>query len=74
MIRYAVPQQCIFCGTTGRVGLEARVRHGGVALCWCCQACDREWPVRQDELLPERRLGPSDRRRVTRRDRRLCQD
>ena len=74
MNRYAVPQRCVICGTPGRVELEARVRQGAVALCWCCQACDREWPVRQDDLLAERRLGLRDRRRVTRRDRRISRD
>jgi hypothetical protein len=68
--RYRVPMQCAFCGTVGKVSLTARTPGGGVAMRWYCEACEREWPVRQEEQLPERRRSLTDRRRASRTDRR----
>ncbi|HWK09572.1 MAG TPA: hypothetical protein VNR64_05955 [Vicinamibacterales bacterium] len=70
MTRYLVPTQCTFCGRSGHVAVAARTRDGRVGLCWHCGDCDGEWPVKQDEQLPERRSGVADRRRRSRRDRR----
>ena len=70
MTRYRVPMHCAFCGTVGKVSLTARTPGGGVAMRWYCEACEREWPVRRDQQLPERRRGLTDRRRASRTDRR----
>ena len=70
MSRYRVPMHCAFCGNVGKVSLTARTPNGGVAMRWNCEACEREWPVRHEEQLPERRRGLSDRRHASRTDRR----
>ena len=70
MVRYVVPEQCIFCGTAGQVALTARTHGGAVAICWHCVACGRDWPVKPTEQLDERHSGRRDRRRYSRADRR----
>jgi hypothetical protein len=70
MIRYLVPEQCIYCGTAGQVTLTARTPRGAVAICWHCEECHGMWPIKQSEQLDERRSAPGDRRRLTRADRR----
>ena len=70
MARYAVPEQCIFCKSAGRVAMTAKTRGGDVVICWYCRDCDRDWPAKHQEQLEERRTGPADRRRLTRADRR----
>ena len=70
MTRYAVPAQCIFCGNSGRVVSTARTTGGRVVMCWNCEDCGREWPIKHQERLEERRNGAADRRRYSRADRR----
>jgi len=70
MIRRAVPEQCIFCGTAGQVAASARTVGGAVVICWRCAACNRDWPAPLDEAVQERRTAGQDRRRHSRTDRR----
>lgn len=70
MIRYVVPEQCMFCGTAGHLALTARTPGGAVVICWHCGHCRRDWPVKHDERLEEQRSGLADRRRTSRADRR----
>jgi hypothetical protein len=77
MSRRTLPNQCDYCGSIGYVALNVSTRGGRVALWWHCRACEGEWPTNYDELEEgradpaDRRSGPADRRRCTRRDRRL---
>jgi hypothetical protein len=68
-LRLRVPDQCTFCMTPGRVRPEQTITGSTVVLKWSCEACERDWPVHDDELS-ERRQGPPDRRRKSRSDRR----
>ena len=70
MSRYRVPTHCAFCETAGTVSLTARTPGGAVAIRLNCRRCKREWPVRPEEQIPERRSGLTDRRRASRADRR----
>jgi len=65
-----VPQQCSYCGTTGKIVLETTVKGRMVVLKWCCESCAEEWAVTPEEEQIDRRLGPMDRRAKKRNDRR----
>jgi hypothetical protein len=70
-VRFRVPARCKLCGAAGTVVAETTIARGSVRLTWCCRACENEWPItRGEQELVERRDGKSDRRRVTRNDRR----
>ena len=70
-IRSSIPPRCLFCEAVGTVTLESRVRGNAVVICSCCRECGRDWPVKPHDRQPgDRRIGPADRRRKTRADRR----
>jgi hypothetical protein len=70
-LRIRLPETCPKCGVLGRVRPENTIQGGTVTLTWCCHACTYEWPIADAEReLPERRTGQTDRRRLTRDDRR----
>ena len=54
----------------GKVVLETAVKGKMAVLQWCCESCDKEWPVSPDEEQIDRRNGPGDRRARRRNDRR----
>lgn len=62
------PVTCVQCGVSGKVRLENTVKGGSVRLSWLCRACNHAWPV--SDVGVERRAGVTDRRRITRSDRR----
>jgi hypothetical protein len=70
VLRLRLPERCKHCGTLGSVRAEQTIKARTVTLRWCCNVCDRGWPVTPDDYQGERRTAMSDRRRVTRNDRR----
>jgi hypothetical protein len=65
-----VPERCPSCGVAGSVQLEHTVKGQAMLLNWCCRGCGDEWPVVAEDERIERRVRETDRRRVTRKDRR----
>jgi hypothetical protein len=65
------PHHCRFCGAANTLTEDIIVKEDVVVLTWRCGACDAEWqPGADEQLRPDRRIGQSDRRRITRTDRR----
>jgi transcription elongation factor Elf1 len=63
--------RCPFCGAADALSEDILVKAAVVVLTWRCAACEAEWqPSADEQLKPERRVGPPDRRRVSRGDRR----
>jgi hypothetical protein len=66
-----LPERCAQCDAVGTVALQQIIKGTSVYLSWCCGRCNAEWAIREGEpQFVERRLGATDRRRVTRGDRR----
>jgi hypothetical protein len=70
VLRFKLPKQCPFCHAIGSVALEHTIKGGSVLLKWCCSQCSSDWSVKMDDQSEERRRGPQDRRRRTRKERR----
>ena len=65
------PHRCRFCGATDTLTEDILVKSDVVVLTWNCAACGAEWqPTADEQLKSDRRVGPSDRRRASRVDRR----
>lgn len=45
-----VPERCPYCGAFRLIKLETTVRADAAMLAWCCMACNRSWPARDDEV------------------------
>jgi hypothetical protein len=70
LLRLRLPERCKFCDALGTVRPEHTIRAKSVTVMWCCNRCDREWPITEDDYQQERRREVSDRRKQTRSDRR----
>ena len=70
VLRLQLPERCKFCGAVGSVRLEQTIKARSVTVAWCCNLCDRGWPVSAAEFQPERRGADADRRNTPRSDRR----
>ena len=70
MLRLRLPNRCRFCDAAGTVRPEHTIKAKSVTIAWCCNECDREWPITEDDYEPEQRSSTSDRRKQTRSDRR----
>jgi hypothetical protein len=69
--RFHLPRNCFQCDGVSTIVLQTVVQGDAVSLAWICQSCGRETPInigRPNE--PDRRKGPRERRRTTRKDRR----
>ena len=65
------PHRCRFCGTANSLTEDILIKDDLVVLTWHCSTCDAEWqPTADEQLRPDRRMGLTDRRRITRGDRR----
>ncbi|HTL45563.1 MAG TPA: hypothetical protein VL262_14580 [Vicinamibacterales bacterium] len=63
--------RCRFCDAADSLTEDILVRNDVVVLTWRCSTCGAEWqPSADEQLKPDRRVGPPDRRRVSRGDRR----
>ena len=67
---FRMPERCQCCGAVGSVRLELTMKARSVTIAWGCNLCGRGWPVRPEELQPERRSAEADRRKASRTDRR----
>ena len=66
-----LPERCKYCESAGSVKPEQTIKGASVLLKWCCDGCGREWPITlEEEATGDRRSGQSERRRVSRNDRR----
>lgn len=66
-----LPERCAQCDAPGTVRLQQVIKGDAVFLSWCCSRCEAEWAIAEGEPhFVERRAGVSDRRRLTRTDRR----
>ena len=69
-MRLRLPERCKFCGAAGTVRPETTIRDKTVTVQWCCNHCDRGWPITDTDYQPDRRRDVSERRKQTRTDRR----
>jgi hypothetical protein len=69
-LRVRLPEHCPECGVSGRISAQTIVKAAAVLFMWCCYACGFEWLVTDPERERPERRSVSDRRRVTRKERR----
>jgi hypothetical protein len=70
VLRSFVPDRCPRCGASAGVGAATVIQAGQVSLTWYCDGCKAEWPIAAGEYRWTDRRRTSDRRRMTRTDRR----
>jgi hypothetical protein len=66
------PEECQRCGAKGTVRPEQIIKGDSVMFQWECSECHATWAVVRgdDASFAERRVGPDERRRQTRTERR----
>jgi hypothetical protein len=66
-----LPARCKSCHAVSTVTIERTVKGDTVLITWCCRLCSHEWPMSEDDCVPDRRTGQPDRDTLPRTERRI---